>query len=65
MIVIQNFPTVASLAGWLHNARIRYGKRNFADWLADYMHNRELTVNGRIYWFRDCINLLRMEDQNV
>lgn len=62
MIVIQNFMTVADLAGWLHNARIRYGRRNFAEWLSGYLAHRELVVNGRIYLYRDCINLLRMEE---
>lgn len=62
MIVIQSFPTVAALAGWLHNARIRYGRRNFAEWLSGYMHHREFVVNDRVYLYRDCINLLRMED---
>lgn len=61
MIVIQNFPTVASLVGWLNNARLRQGKRNFAEWLSRYMTNRELTVNGYEYRFRDCINLLKEE----
>lgn len=61
MIVIQNFPTVASLAGWLNNARIRQGKRNFAEWLAEYLTNRELTVNGYEYRYRDCVNLVREE----
>ena len=58
MIVIQTFPTVASLVGWLNNARIRYGKRNFAEWLAGYTRNRDLVVNNRMYRFSDCINLL-------
>lgn len=62
MIVIQNFDTVAALMGWLHNARIRYGRRNFAEWLSGYLAHRELVVNGRMYLYRDCINLLRMED---
>ena len=62
MIVIQNFMTVADLAGWLHNARIRYGRRNFSEWLSGYLVHRELVVNGRMYLYRDCINLLRMED---
>lgn len=62
MIVIQNFMTVADLAGWLHNARIRYGRRNFAEWLSGYLAHRELVVNGRIFLYRDCINLLRMEE---
>ena len=62
MIVIQNFMTVADLAGWLHNARIRYGRRNFAEWLSGYLAPRELVVNGRIFLYRDCINLLRMEE---
>lgn len=66
MIVIQRFPTVASLVGFLHNARLRYGKHNFADWLAEYTRNRELVVNGFTFRYRDCINLLRTEDgQNV
>ena len=62
MIVIQNFMTVADLVGWLHNARIRYGRRNFAEWLSGYLAHRELVVNGRIFLYRDCINLLRMEE---
>ena len=62
MIIIQKFPTVAVLAGWLHNAQLRKGPYDFSEWLLRYTRNRELTVNNRVYRFQDCINLLRMED---
>ena len=61
MIVIQSFPTVASLAGFLNNMAIRQGKHRFADWLAKYTRNRDLVVNGRTFRYSDCINLLKME----
>ena len=62
MIVIQRFPTVAELVGWLHNARLRKGPHGFSEWLMRYTRNRELTVNDRVYPYKECINLLRMED---
>lgn len=62
MIVIQNFPTVAALQGWLHNARMRQGRRDFAEWLSRYLRERDFVVNDRQYRFRDCINLLNGED---
>lgn len=62
MIIIQDFPSIAALVGWLHNAQLRQGRRNFANWLAGYTRNRELVVNGRTYRFADCINLLKAED---
>lgn len=66
MIVIQNFPSVAALVGWLHNARVACGRRDFAKWLSGYMSHRELVVHDRQYFYWDCIDLLRMEDaQNV
>lgn len=65
MIVIQNFPTMASLVGFLHNARLRYGKRNFAEWLARYTVNRELVVNSKVFRYRDCINLMKEDALNV
>lgn len=65
MIVIQNFPTMASLVGFLHNARLRYGKHNFAEWLARYTVNRELVVNNKVFRYRDCINLVKEEALNV
>ena len=66
MIIIQSFPTVAALVGFLNNARLRQGKRRFADWLTEYTRGRDLVVNGRLYRVGDCINLLNMEGvQNV
>lgn len=59
MIIIQDFPTVASLAGWLNNARLRHGKHDFAAWLSQYMTGRDMVVNGRQYRYHDCINLVR------
>lgn len=65
MIVIQNFPTMASLVGFLHNARLRCGKHNFAEWLARYTVNRELVVNNKVFRYRDCINLMKEDALNV
>ncbi len=58
MIIIQRFPSVAALSGWLNNARVRRGQHDFAEWLADYTRNRELTVNDKHYQYADCIQLV-------
>lgn len=61
MIVIQSFPSVAALRGWLHNARIGHKDQySFTQWLYKYLSSgRELTAGGQTYGYRDCMELLQ------
>ena len=68
MIVIQNFPSVAALRGWLHNARCRCKDQySFTQWLFKYLSmGRELTACGQVYDYRACMELLRhTEEQQI
>lgn len=58
-IVIQRFPSVAALVGWLNNASLRYDRHNFSTWLMRYTRDRELVVNDRVYRYAECLNLIK------
>lgn len=58
-IVIQRFPSVAALLGWLNNASLRYDKHSFSGWLMRYTRNRELVVNDRVYRYAECLQLIK------
>ena len=60
MIVIQDFPSVAALRGWLHNKRFHCRDQSaFQKWLRGYLSDgREITARGRTYYFDDCMHLM-------
>lgn len=60
-IVIQRFPSVAALVGWLNNASLRCDRHSFSGWLMGYTRNRELVVNNKIYRYAECLQLLKQE----